>query len=75
MFKTIPEMILHYLTFPIDKGSKQILGIGCDREGKSNNIYMMEGNIPKNQLYIQSLVSLYIATLHALLHQYQFSNM
>ncbi len=34
MFKTIPEMILHYLTFPIDTGSKQILGIGCDREGK-----------------------------------------
>ncbi len=39
MFKTIPEMILHYLTFPIDTDSKQILGIGCDREGKINNTY------------------------------------
>ncbi len=35
MFKTIPEMILHYLTFPIVTGSNQILGIGCDREGKT----------------------------------------
>ncbi len=35
MFETILEMILHYLVFPIDTDSKQILGIGCDREGKT----------------------------------------
>ncbi len=33
MFETILEMILHYLVFPMDTDSKQILGIGCDREG------------------------------------------
>ena len=38
MFKTIPGMILHYLTFPIDKDSKQILGIGCDREGNCSYV-------------------------------------
>ena len=37
IFKTIAEMILHYLTFPIDTGSKQILGIGCDRKSKINS--------------------------------------
>ncbi len=43
MFKTIPEMILYYLTFPIDTDSKQTLGIGCDREGTS---IIIIGHIP-----------------------------
>ncbi len=60
-FKTIPEMILHYLTFPIDTGSTQILGIGCDREGKINNLtitqcLMEESTIwSRHQLYAQFL--------------------
>ncbi len=33
IFKTLPEMITHYLFFPVDSDSDQVLGIGCHRPG------------------------------------------
>ncbi len=36
IFKTLPEMITHYLFSPVDSDSDEVLGIGCHRPGTYN---------------------------------------
>ncbi len=36
IFKTLPEMITHYLFSPVDSDSDEVLGMGCHRPG---NVY------------------------------------
>ncbi len=33
IFKTLPEMITHYMSSPVDSDSDEVLGIGCHRPG------------------------------------------
>ncbi len=36
VFKTIPEMISYYCTFPVNINSNQVLGVGCENKGSFN---------------------------------------